>query len=138
MKGFFLLCFIFLMSSCKHVKQNDDTLYSKHLQRNVKLHILHTPPPSDRSLFNLLILNDGQDMDKLRVKETMDSFIKQEKYYLWSLSVWKQATECRNMVWPTNQIILAAAAKQDFMMHSSTMNYILMQKKNPESENFNL
>jgi enterochelin esterase-like enzyme len=64
------------MCSCKHVKQNDDTLYSKHLQRNVKLHILHTPPPSDRSFFNLLILNDGQDMDKLHVKKTVDSLYK--------------------------------------------------------------
>lgn len=79
MKGFFLLCLIFLMSSCKQVKQNDDALYSKHLQRNVKLHILHTPPPSDRSLFNLLILNDGQDMDKLLVKDTMDSLYKKGK-----------------------------------------------------------
>ena len=79
MKGFFLLCFVFLVSSCKHVKQNDDTLYSKHLQRNVKLRILHTPPPSDRSLFNLLILNDGQDLDKLRVKNTMDSLYKDGK-----------------------------------------------------------
>lgn len=79
MKEFFLLGFIFLVSSCRHVKQNDDTLYSKHLQRNVKLHILHTPPPSDRSLFNLLILNDGQDIDKLRVKDTMDSLYKAGK-----------------------------------------------------------
>jgi enterochelin esterase-like enzyme len=76
MKGYSLLCLAILMCSCKHVKQNDDTLYSKHLQRNVKLHILHTPPPSDRSFFNLLILNDGQDMDKLHVKKTVDSLYK--------------------------------------------------------------
>ena len=44
---------------------------------------MHTPPPSDRSLFNLLILNDGQDMDKLRVKETLDSLYKAEKYCPW-------------------------------------------------------
>ena len=61
------------------MKQTDDNLYSSHLQRNVKLHILHTPPPSDRSVYNLLILNDGQDMDKLRVKETLDSLYKAEK-----------------------------------------------------------
>jgi enterochelin esterase-like enzyme len=70
---------LILISSCKRVKQSDDSLYSNHLQRNVKLHILHTPPPSDRSLFNLLIINDGQDMEKLRVKETMDSLYKAEK-----------------------------------------------------------
>ncbi len=78
MRGFFLMTFI-IICACKHIKQNDDNLYSKHLQRNVKLHILHTPPPSDRSLFNLLILNDGQDIDKLRVKETMDSLYKEGK-----------------------------------------------------------
>ncbi len=65
--------------ACKHVKQTDDSIYSKHLQRTVKLHILHTPPPSDRSLYNLLILNDGQDMEKLHVKETMDSLYKAGK-----------------------------------------------------------
>ncbi len=70
---------LILLSSCKRVKQSDDSLYSNHLQRNVKLHILHTPPPSDRSLFNLLIINDGQDLEKLRVKETLDSLYKAEK-----------------------------------------------------------
>ncbi|HET7001079.1 MAG TPA: alpha/beta hydrolase-fold protein [Puia sp.] len=79
MNGKFLLIILFLAISCKRVKQSDDSLYSKHLQRNVKLHILHTPPPSDRSLFNLLILNDGQDMEKLHVKETLDSLYKEGK-----------------------------------------------------------
>jgi len=79
MKGNYILLSIFMLFACKKVKQTDDNLYSRHLQRNVKLHILHTPPPSDRSLYNLLILNDGQDMDKLRVQETMDSLIKADK-----------------------------------------------------------
>jgi enterochelin esterase-like enzyme len=79
MNGKYLLIAFILAISCKRVKQSDDTLYSKHLQRNVKLQILHTPPPSDRSLFNLLILNDGQDMDKLRVKESLDSLYKTGK-----------------------------------------------------------
>jgi enterochelin esterase-like enzyme len=79
MKGFFVLGFLILIGACKRVKQTDDNLYSRHLQRNVKLHILHTPPPSDRSLFNLLILNDGQDMEKLGVKESMDSLYKEGK-----------------------------------------------------------
>jgi enterochelin esterase-like enzyme len=79
MKGIFFLGFIILAGSCKQVKQTDDSLYSRHLQRSVKLHIIHTPPPSDRSLFNLLILNDGQDMEKMRVKESMDSLYKKGK-----------------------------------------------------------
>jgi enterochelin esterase-like enzyme len=79
MNGKYLLILLIISVSCKKVKQSEDTLYSNHLQRNVKLHILHTPPPSDRSLFNLLILNDGQDMEKLRVKETLDSLYKAKK-----------------------------------------------------------
>jgi len=79
MNRILLIGLLLISFSCKHVKQTDDSLYSKHLQRTVKLHILHTPPPSDRSLFNLLILNDGQDMEKLRVKETMDSLYKEGK-----------------------------------------------------------
>jgi enterochelin esterase-like enzyme len=79
MKGFCLLFTICIFCACKRVKQTNDSLYSRHLQRNVKLLVLHTPPPSDRSLYNLLILNDGQDMEKLRVKESMDSLYKAGK-----------------------------------------------------------
>lgn len=67
------MIYLFSMGACKHIKQTDDELYSRHLQRKVKLHILATSPPKDRSSFNLLILNDGQDMEKLRVKETLES-----------------------------------------------------------------
>ncbi|HEY4968189.1 MAG TPA: alpha/beta hydrolase-fold protein [Puia sp.] len=76
MKHFLLMGFLFALCACKQTKQTDDNLYSRHLQRNVKLHILHTPPPSDRSQYNLLILNDGQDLEKLHVKETLDSLYK--------------------------------------------------------------
>jgi enterochelin esterase-like enzyme len=79
MKMYSLICMLILTAACKHVKQTDDNLYSRHLQRNVKLHILHTPPPDDRSQYNLLILNDGQDIDSLRVKETLDSLNKAGK-----------------------------------------------------------
>ena len=79
MKGVYLLFSIFIFCSCKRVKQTDDILYSRHLQRNVKLRILHTPPPSDRSVYNLLILNDGQDMDQLMVKQTLDSLYRAGK-----------------------------------------------------------
>ncbi|HTB26669.1 MAG TPA: alpha/beta hydrolase-fold protein [Puia sp.] len=79
MNRILLIGLLIISFSCKRIKQTDDSLYSRHLQRTVKLHILHTPPPSDRSLFNLLILNDGQDMEKLHVKETMDSLYKEGK-----------------------------------------------------------
>ena len=79
MKALYLSGLLILLFACKRVKQTDDDLYSRHLQHNVKLHILHTPPPSDRSHYNLLIINDGQDLEKLRVKESMDSLYKAGK-----------------------------------------------------------
>jgi len=79
MKVLYLSGLLILLFACKHVKQTDDDLYSRHLQHSLKLHILHTPPPSDRSQYNLLIINDGQDLEKLRVKESMDSLYKAGK-----------------------------------------------------------
>ena len=61
-------------SNCKSkIKQQEDELYSRHLQRHVKLTIINTPMPDDKSEMNLLLLNDGQDVNKFRVKEIIDS-----------------------------------------------------------------
>ena len=63
--------------SCKSkIKQQDDELYSRHLQRQVKLTIINTPMPDDKTELNLLILNDGQDMVQFKVKEIIDSLYK--------------------------------------------------------------
>ena len=65
---------IALSVSCKNkIKQQTDELYSRHLQRQVKLTIISTPLPDDKTELNLLILNDGQDMGQFRVKEIIDS-----------------------------------------------------------------
>jgi enterochelin esterase-like enzyme len=76
MKWFGFLLFLFSMISCKHNEQRDDELYSRHLQRKVKLTIIHTPVPDDKSQLNLLILNDGQDIGQFRIKEITDSLYK--------------------------------------------------------------
>lgn len=63
-----------LMIGCsKKIKQQSDDLYSRHLQKHVKLSIISTPMPDDKSAINLLLVNDGQDFDQLRVKEIVDS-----------------------------------------------------------------
>lgn len=63
--------------SCKSkIKQQDDELYSRHLQRQVKLTIINTPMPDDKTELNLLILNDGQDMVQFKIKEIVDSLYK--------------------------------------------------------------
>lgn len=69
-----LLLMQLAFSNCKSkIKQQDDELYSRHLQRHVKLTIINSPMPDDKSQMNLLLLNDGQDINKFRVKEIIDS-----------------------------------------------------------------
>ncbi|MBL7701332.1 MAG: esterase [Ferruginibacter sp.] len=64
---------------CKSkIKQQDDELYSRHLQRQVKLTIISTPMPDDKTDLNLLILNDGQDIGQFRIKETIDSLYRKK------------------------------------------------------------
>lgn len=70
----FYIFFILLFVGCKSkIKEQDDTVYSRHLQKHIKLTILSTPVPDDKNSFNLLLLNDGQDMKRLRLKEIIDS-----------------------------------------------------------------
>ena len=67
------------MCSCKSkIKQQDDELYSRHLQRHVKLTIINTPMPDDKAELNLLLLNDGQDMGQFRMKEIIDSLYRKD------------------------------------------------------------
>ncbi len=54
-------------------KQQEDTIYSRHLQEHIKLTILNTPLPEDKSKLNLLLINDGQDIPQLRLQKTLDS-----------------------------------------------------------------
>ena len=70
----FLIILLWVMPACKSpVKERTDEIYSRHLQHHVKLSIISTPMPSDKSDMNLLLLNDGQDIKKFRVKEIIDS-----------------------------------------------------------------
>lgn len=64
-----------LLLSCRQKTggQQEDELYSRHLQRQVKLTIIHTPIPDDKNQLNLLLLNDGQDMKTMRMQELVDS-----------------------------------------------------------------
>jgi enterochelin esterase-like enzyme len=73
------LFFIALITSCHHqIKENKDSIYSRHLQKHIDLEILSTPVPKDKSSFNLLLLNDGQDIGQLRVKQIVDSLYKKK------------------------------------------------------------
>lgn len=67
-----LLVAAFMLSACaKKIKQQDDEVYSRHLQTHIQLTIISTSMPGEKSEMNLLLLNDGQDIDQLRVKEAI-------------------------------------------------------------------
>lgn len=71
-----------ILSGCKStIKLQEDKIYSRHLQRHVSLTIISTPVPTNRSEINLLLLNDGQNLEQLLVKKIVDSLynIKQLK-----------------------------------------------------------
>ncbi|MDQ2864496.1 MAG: hypothetical protein M3R50_12790 [Bacteroidota bacterium] len=65
---------MFLAPICGHkIQENKDSIYSRHLQKHIDLEILSTPVPKDKSTFNLLLPNDGQDIEQLHVKKIIDS-----------------------------------------------------------------
>lgn len=64
---------------CKSkIKQQDDEIYSRHLQRHVKLTIISTPMPDEKTELNLLLLNDGQEIGRFRIKEIVDSLYRKK------------------------------------------------------------
>ena len=68
------LFFISAFTSCHHkIKEAKDSVYSRHLQKHIDLTIISTPVPKDKNSFNLLLLNDGQDIGQLRIKDIVDS-----------------------------------------------------------------
>lgn len=74
-----LVLLLLLAPGCKSkIKQQDDEIYSRHLQRQVKLTIINTPMPDDKTELNLLLLNDGQEMGQFRIKEIVDSLYRKK------------------------------------------------------------
>ena len=77
--AFLFITVLIVAFGCKaKIKQQEDEVYSRHLQRQVKLSIISTPMPDDKSELNLLLLNDGQDLAKLHVKEIVDSLYRKK------------------------------------------------------------
>ena len=67
----FMLC---CLTACKKgVKQQEDELYSRHLQRKVTLTVISTPMPDNNEDINLLVCNDGQLFDELNIQAITDS-----------------------------------------------------------------
>ncbi len=68
-----LFTIAFCISCGSKIKEKKDEIYSRHLQKHIALDIISTPVPDNKSDFNLLLLNDGQDIEKLKVRNTVDS-----------------------------------------------------------------
>ncbi len=74
MKNYFLLVVIVVLTACKSsVKEQDDKVYSRHLQRYVNLTIISTQIPDNKSDMNLLLFNDAALLEKTAVKKILDS-----------------------------------------------------------------
>ena len=74
-----LLTLLIIGTNCtKKIKQQEDEIYSRHLQEHIKLTIISTPIPETKNEMNLLILNDGQDADKFRIKVIVDSLYRKK------------------------------------------------------------
>ncbi|HSN10043.1 MAG TPA: alpha/beta hydrolase-fold protein [Hanamia sp.] len=74
----FLISIAFLVSCHSKIKERKDEVYSRHLQKHISITVISTPVPNNKSDFNLLLLNDGQDIEKLRVKTIVDSLYKKK------------------------------------------------------------
>ncbi len=77
-KNYSFIIFIFLAACGHKIKETKDSVYSRHRQKHIELTIISTPVPKEKNSFNLLLLNDGQDVEKLRVKEIVDSLYKKK------------------------------------------------------------
>lgn len=79
--GFIIwILLITALPACKKgVQQQEDELYSRHLQRKVALTIVSTPLPDDKTAIHLLICNDGQLFKQMNIAEITDSLYKQKK-----------------------------------------------------------
>ena len=74
-----LIFFIGAFASChQKLKENKDSIYSRHLQKHIDITIINTPVHKEKNSFNLLILNDGQEIEQFRIKEIVDSLYKKK------------------------------------------------------------
>lgn len=79
MRKILLLVFVGLIASChSKIKERKDEIYSRHLQKHISLTIISTSPPKNKSDFNLLLLNNGQDMAEEGIKEILDSLFRKK------------------------------------------------------------
>ncbi len=73
---FLLIVPIFIFSCKSSVKQKEDSVYSRHLQRKMPITIISTKMPDKKEDMNLLLFSNRNLLDDVRAKEIIDSLIK--------------------------------------------------------------
>ena len=74
MKLLIMIAMVMLASCHSKIKERSEQIYSRHLQKHITLTIISTPPPSNKSDFNLLLLNNGAE----GIKEITDSLYRKK------------------------------------------------------------
>ena len=75
---FFVLIVLNLLSCKSSIKQQSDSVYSRHLQRHVPLTIITTAMPNKKEQMNLLLFNNPELLEDVRAKKIIDSLFKEK------------------------------------------------------------
>ena len=67
------VCLLCIMGCKSSIKEQEDNIYSRHLQRHVDLSIISTQMADNKSDMNLLLFNDADDFGNMDVKKIIDS-----------------------------------------------------------------
>jgi enterochelin esterase-like enzyme len=74
-----ILAGIMFFAGCRpKIKETKDEIYSRHLQKHISLTVISTPVPKNKSDFNLLLLNNGEEMQKAGIGSILDSLYRKK------------------------------------------------------------
>jgi enterochelin esterase-like enzyme len=73
---FLFILTIFIFSCKSSVKQKEDSVYSRHMQRKVPITIISTKMPDKKEDMNLLLFSNSSLLEEVRAKKIIDSLVK--------------------------------------------------------------
>ncbi len=74
-----ILAGIMFLAGCRpKIKETKDKIYSRHLQKHISLTVISTPVPKNKNDFNLLLLNNGEEMQKAGIGSILDSLYRKK------------------------------------------------------------
>lgn len=76
---FIMTGFLFETGCKSRIKEVNDQLYSRHLQRQVSLSMVSTKMPDDKSDMNLLIMLQGEGLEQVDLSGLLDSLDKSKQ-----------------------------------------------------------